>query len=144
MSIVANKLIKMGAKTIPTGYDFVDPQTGHTFIVMNTYDVNNQPTYEEWTDANYKTHRVMTRSRKIVGSFQVKFPRKEEYERFLSNFGNPEYSYRETMLTVFVNNTGTVEDGFFYIDYTTKDEIPYMDGGKEEELEGFTINITEA
>lgn len=144
ITISSQKLVKMGAASSTDGYCFYDSANDRTFIVMNTYDVNNQPPYEEWTDANYRVHRVMSRNRRISGSFQVKFYKREDYETFLDNFGKPEYMYNPVKLTVYVNNTGTIEEGFFYIEYTTKDEIPYMNGGKEEELEGFTINIIEA
>lgn len=141
--IESNKLVKMGALSDPSGYCFYDDTLGRTFIVMNTYDVNNQPQYEEWTDANYRVHRVLTREQKIEGSFQVKFLRSSDYETFLSSFGDPSYRYNHVLLTVFVNNLGELREGYFYIEYTAKDEIPYMDGGKEENVEGFTINITE-
>ena len=139
MSITQSKLVTMPS----TGYDFTDSSTGYSFIVMNSYDVNNRPPCEEWTDANYNLHRVMTRTRKVEGSFQVKFRRKTDYETFLSTFGNTTYNYTPVLLSVYVNNMGTVITAYFYIEYTTKDEIPYMDGGKEDSLEGFTITITE-
>ena len=144
VTISSQKLVKMGVSSSEDGYYFYDSVNKRTFIVMNTYDVNNQPVYEEWTDANYRVHRVMAREQRIAGSFQVKFYKRTDYEEFLDKFGKTEYSYTPVILTVYVNNLGETRQGYFYIEFTTKDEIPYMDGGKEDSIDGITIAITEA
>lgn len=133
----SKRLVCMPAALSFEGYDL----TPH--IVMNTYDVTNQPSYEEWIDANFITHRVLTNSSKIQGSFQLKFYKKEDLKEFIDNIGDPKYRYDPVYLEVFVNNILDTKRSFFYIEYTLKNEMPYMDGGKEEEIEGFTVNILE-
>lgn len=150
MSITQGSLVSVvNPDTGAVLYDFKPQNSNYTVIVANTYDVNDQPQYEEWTDANYRIHRVVTRETKVIGSFQVKFNKKEDIEEFMIKFGDPTHRYNPIYLTVFVNNRiGYNEDyqyvsAYFYVEYTTKNELPYMDGGKEESLEGFTINISE-
>ena len=153
MSIVEGSLVSViNPENSTVIYDFKPTGSDYTVIVMNTYDVNDQPQYEEWIDANYKVHRVLTRQ-KIEGNFQVKFTKKEDIEEFMQKFGDPSHRHHPIYLKVFVNNRigyqyeegeeGQYVKAYFYVDYTTKNELPYMDGGKEESLEGFTINISE-
>ena len=149
MNIVEGSLVSVINPTNGTLiYDFKPANSDYTVIVMNTYDVNDQPQYEEWIDANYKVHRVLTRE-KIEGNFQVKFNKKEDIEDFMQKFGDPAHRYHHIYLKVFVNNRlgyraeEQYVTAYFYVDYTTKNELPYMDGGKEDSIEGFTINISE-
>ena len=149
MNIVEGSLVSVINPTNGTViYDFKPANSDYTVIVMNTYDVNDQPQYEEWIDANYKIHRLLTRE-KIEGNFQVKFTKKEDIEEFMQKFGDPAHRYHHIYLKVFVNNRlgYSAEEqyvtAYFYVDYTTKNELPYMDGGKEDSIEGFTINISE-
>lgn len=149
MSIVQYPLVRViNPNNLEVVYDFKPSGSDTTCIIMNTYDVNDQPQYEEWVDANYKVHRVFNRF-KVQGSFQVKFNKKADFEEFLNKFGSPMHTYDPIYLSVFVNNrassssTVALKRAYFYVDYTTKNEMPYMDGGKEESLEGFTINISE-
>ena len=150
MSIVEGSLVSvMASEYGAVIYDFKPANSDYSVIVANSYDVNDLPQYEEWVDANYKTHRVVTRETKIEGSFQVKFTKKADIEEFMQKFGNPIHRHSPILLKVFVNNrigysaNEQYVTAYFYVDYTTKNELPYMDGGKEESLEGFTINISE-
>ena len=40
------------------------------YIIKDTYEVNSEPVYTSWEDANYVEHRVYVRN-KIKGSFEV-------------------------------------------------------------------------
>lgn len=149
MSIIEGSLVSViNPDTSEVIYNFTPSESKYTVIVANSYDVNDQPQYEEWIDANYKVHRVLTRQ-KIEGNFQVKFTKKADIEEFMQKFGDPAHRYHHIYLKVFVNNRlgysqqDQYVTAYFYVDYTTKNELPYMDGGKEESLEGFTINISE-
>ena len=40
------------------------------YIIKDTYEVNSEPVYTSWEDANYVEHRVYVRD-KVRGSFEV-------------------------------------------------------------------------
>jgi len=50
-------------------------------ILSESYDVNAEDIFKEWTDANKVTHRNIIRQ-KISGSFELKFNTQEEYSAF--------------------------------------------------------------
>lgn len=52
------------------------------YIPAPSYDVNLEDIDEDWTDANYVTHRIVPRT-KIKGSLELLFTEKEQYNRFL-------------------------------------------------------------
>ena len=53
------------------------------FINESSYTMNSTPVYEEWTDANYKTHRSEYR-RRVKGSFDLCFITPEQYNDFIA------------------------------------------------------------
>ena len=53
------------------------------FINESSYIMNSTPVYEEWTDANYKTHRSEYR-RRVKGSFDLCFITLEQYDDFIA------------------------------------------------------------
>lgn len=52
-------------------------------IKLPTYDVNSEDINEDWDDANYETHRIVTRKR-ISGKFEMIFPTMTRYKEFLN------------------------------------------------------------
>lgn len=65
------------------------------FIVLNTYEVSNQPVYKEWVDANGKFRKGVKRTQ-LKGSFSVKFFNPKDYADFFSaleNNHNPNADY---------------------------------------------------
>lgn len=73
------------------------------FIISKSYKMNQQDSYEEWTDGNGITHRNVYRS-KISGSFEMKFINRAAYGSFLSALSTVKTDGYHTV-TVFVNNT---------------------------------------
>lgn len=59
-----------------TWTDFTDK------VTLGSYDVNYEDTEEDWTDADYVTHRIVPRS-KIKGSLELLFSTKYDYNKFL-------------------------------------------------------------
>lgn len=52
-------------------------------IKLPSYDVNSEDINEDWDDANYETHRIVTRKR-ISGKFEMIFPTFTRYKEFLN------------------------------------------------------------
>ncbi len=53
------------------------------FIVLNTYSVSSQPQYDEWVDGTNHNRRSI-KSRKLEGTFSVKFFKQSDYASFLN------------------------------------------------------------
>lgn len=52
------------------------------YIVVPTYDVNSTDINEDWTDADYVTHRIVVRE-KVTGTFDIRFSSVKEYNDFM-------------------------------------------------------------
>ena len=50
-------------------------------IKLGSYDVNSEDVNEDWDDADYRTHRIVTR-RKITGKFEMIFPTMTRQKEF--------------------------------------------------------------
>lgn len=108
-------------------------------IKMGTYKVNSQPVYEEWTDGNYLTHRVVTR-RRLSGSFTMLFDDPVEYYEFLYKVQDLTGIEGYTTASLYVNNLHTIQDANVYISLEPINLVPYF-GAKSHD--GFTISINE-
>ena len=73
------------------------------YIVSGSYKMNQQDSYEEWTDGNGIKHRNVYRT-KISGSFEMKFINRAAYGSFLAALDAVKTDGYYTV-TVFVNNT---------------------------------------
>lgn len=75
------------------------------YIVAPSYDVNMTDVNEDWTDADYVTHRVVVRE-KVSGKFNIRFTSVEDYNNFMDTI----YQNRQingkgyTELKVQINN----------------------------------------
>lgn len=108
-------------------------------VVAGSYDVNNDPVYNEWEDGNAKTHRQKIRD-KIVGSFDMFFRSLTDYTDFLTVLENATTD-EETLLTVSVNNTGETEASYFFVSHKP---VRDLDGSWSDYIKQFTLDITEA
>ena len=75
------------------------------FIEVPSYDVNMVDVTEDWTDANYTTHRIVPTS-KIQGKFNMRFTTPQDYNKFMWLLAENEEAYGDgyCYLRVQVNN----------------------------------------
>lgn len=85
-------------------------------IVRNSYKVNRVDEFEEWTDANYTTHRYAGRSR-VKGSFELQFMKAADYNTFLSTMSTSKQSNGTYLPTLFINNTNGAESITCYLSF---------------------------
>ena len=72
-------------------------------IIAESYDVNEEDVYNEWTDANKVKHRDTIRQ-KIVGTFTLKFNTDKEYAYFVNLIKTSRTAARLLPMTVYVVN----------------------------------------
>ena len=72
-------------------------------IIAESYDVNEEDVYNEWTDANKVKHRDAIRQ-KIVGTFTLKFNTDKEYAYFVNLIKTSRTAARLLPMTVYVVN----------------------------------------
>ena len=95
-------------------------------VKLPSYDVNSEDINEDWDDADYVTHRIVTRKR-ISGKFEMIFPSIERYRQFLflldqsKEYNGEGIAYVE--LKVHVNNVLDIREG---IDPTSSPCITYI------------------
>ena len=83
-------------------------------IKLPTYDVNSEDVTEDWEDADYKTHRIVTR-KKVTGKFEMIFPTMKRYNDFMyyieqsKQLNGDGIAYVD--LQVFVNNMLDIKAG---------------------------------
>lgn len=72
-------------------------------IIAESYAVNEEDVYNEWTDANKVTHRDVVRQ-KIAGAFTLKFNTEEEYSSFVNLIKTSRIAGCVLPMTVYVVN----------------------------------------
>lgn len=85
------------------------------WIDKQSYQVNSEDVYENWTDGNWITHRVIARQR-ISGSCKAGFSKAADFAAFrqlLTTERQPDGWYT---VTVYVNSTGATETIQAYLD----------------------------
>lgn len=111
-------------------------------VPMGTYNVNVLEEYEEWTDSNYDIHRKLKRNR-VEGTFNLKFKSIADYEEFLNVITKARTTTGQNYIEMdaFATNKGTKYNKKFYIDFTPKNDLPFMADSKND---AFTVTIKEA
>ena len=112
--------------------------TSH-ITVSNPYTVNKEDVYEEWTDANYKKHKELLRSR-VAGSFTMLFNDPNEYLSFLSLLNEMKEADGTTLASFYCNNIDDVVTSRYFITCTPANEMPFM-GVKS--ISGLSITVEE-
>ena len=115
---------------------------GHDYsscVKVPSWNVNTLPVYEEWTDANYVTHRDILRNR-VSGKFTLVFHDEEKYYQYLDDIANGTTPEGYIILTVYSNNTNALSTGNFFLDQSIKNSIPII-GSKD--FEGIEVTINE-
>ena len=108
-------------------------------VIAGTYNVNNKPQYREWENANYQTRRIKLRDQ-VVGSFDMFFRTKAEYEDFRDDIATATGTDGAVSISVTVNNTSTQANIYAFIDY---DLVRNIDGAWNDYFERFTVTIEE-
>jgi len=88
------------------------------------HTVNRDDVFEEWTDGNYITHRVITRTR-ISGTVTLSFSRETDFTNFMSLMSTARNINGYYSVTVWCNNTNTSEtiNAFLDISGDTKWDV---------------------
>lgn len=134
----------------PKWYDFTK------YITVPSYDVNESNIEETWEDASYVTHKIVVR-KKIKGSFQLHFTKREDYYLFIDLLGKNENNYLKgyTLLQLQVNNhmDSMVESdyslrktvfvtAYFFVTISSNPwNVPYY--GTPKEYNDITVNVEE-
>lgn len=98
------------------------------YIIKDTYDVNTEPVYESWEDANFREHRVYVRDR-VIGSFDVVFfgSNNVPYKNFLSLLAGATTNKLLT-ITLFVVNESQSAEYEVYCTITGQQHAETTDG----------------
>lgn len=90
----------------------------------DVHDVNRTDVFEEWTDGNWITHRVIARTR-ISGSVTMSFSRETDFTNFMSLMTSQRNANGYYPITVWCNNTNTSEtlNAFLDISGDTKWDV---------------------
>ena len=83
----------------------------------NGYQVQTDPLYTEWTDANGRDHRSVYRER-TSGKFTLFFKTIDDYQSFCTVMADNKKNNTSYPCTVFDNNSNTEVTSDFYITYT--------------------------
>lgn len=109
-------------------------------VIAGSYNVNNEPQFNEWVDTNYTTHRQKLRD-KVVGSFDMFFRTVEDYEEFKADLDEAQSSTNLSYsLSVTVNNTSEQKSINAFVKYSL---VRNIDGGWNDYFERYTVNIEE-
>lgn len=110
-------------------------------VVIGTYEVNQVPVYDEWTDANGGIHRLKIRD-KIQGSFDLFFRTATAYSAFKTVVDNQTSSSDlSTLITLSVNNLNSDATGIHaYLDFKPVRDV---DGTRVDYYKVMKVSIEE-
>ena len=96
------------------------------FIILGSWDVNEEDVYETWEDANRLAHRGVVRQ-KVKGSFDVKFYSIQDHEYFIDLLTNPLSFNNDSSgtinCTVCINNKNKTKTIDAFIDFKLKNYV---------------------
>lgn len=72
------------------------------------HEVNRTDVWEEWTDGNWITHRVISRTR-VSGTVELSFSRETDFANFISLLTSERNANGYYSVTVWCSNTNTTE-----------------------------------
>ena len=108
-------------------------------IVSGSYQIQTNDLYEEWTDANGRSHR-MKYTEKTSGSLDLVFKTLQEYEDFMSNLASVKADDLSVSLVVLDNISSTEKEIDAFIEFVP---IRQVDGLFNDRVETVTFNIME-
>lgn len=81
------------------------------------HSVNKEDIFEEWTDGNWITHRVIARTR-ITGTVTLSFSRETDYATFIALMASAKDTNGYYPITVWCNNSNTTETINAFLDFS--------------------------
>lgn len=108
-------------------------------VISGTYEVQTNPLYEEWTDANGRSHR-MKFSEKTTGSLELVFKTLQEYLDFNTNLENARRDDLSVPVTVLDNLSSTEKEIDAFIEFNVTRQV---DGQFNDRVETISISIME-
>lgn len=109
-------------------------------IIKDSYDINSEPLFESWKDANFREHRIYTR-KKIKGEFDVIFFDEDNgaYQAFLSTLASATVNNLTTM-GLFILNDSSFEALQAYVTLSAAQHAVMSDGNMVNKM---TVKIEE-
>lgn len=83
----------------------------------NKHAVNKADIYEEWTDGNWITHRVIARTR-VTGTVVLSFSRESDFTAFMTLMSTAKSADGYYAVTVWCNNSNTTETINAFLDFS--------------------------
>lgn len=83
----------------------------------NKHAVNKADIYEEWTDGNWITHRVIARTR-VTGTVALSFSRESDFTAFMTLMSTAKSADGYYAVTVWCNNSNTTETINAFLDFS--------------------------
>lgn len=108
-------------------------------IISGSYQVQTNDLFEEWTDANGRSHR-MKYTEKTSGSLDLVFKTLQEYEDFVENLTSVKAEDLSVPLVVLDNITSTEREIDAFIEFAPTRQV---DGKFNDRIETISINIME-
>lgn len=102
------------------------------------HNVNRADVFEEWTDGNWTTHRVISRTR-ISGSVVLNFSRESDYANFITLLSTARNADGYYPITVWCSNTNTSETINAFLDIAGETAFDVTAPIKHHSV---TVNIT--
>jgi len=103
------------------------------------HEVNRTDIFEEWTDGNWITHRVIARTR-VSGQVVLSFAREADFSNFMSLMTSARNSDGYYEVTVWCSNTNTSESINAFLDISGDTEWDVTAPIKHNEI---TVAITQ-
>lgn len=79
--------------------------------------VNKADIYEEWTDGNWISHRVIARTR-VTGKVVLSFSRESDFTSFMTLMSTAKSADGYYAVTVWCNNSNTTESINAFLDFS--------------------------
>lgn len=79
--------------------------------------VNKADIYEEWTDGNWISHRVIARTR-VTGTVALSFSRESDFTAFMTLMSTAKSADGYYAVTVWCNNSNTTETINAFLDFS--------------------------
>lgn len=91
------------------------------YVDVQTYAVNKEDVYEEWTDGNWTTHREIVRQRRS-GEFSVGFSKATDFAAWTALLASSKASGGYYTVTAYINNTGSSDTFSAFLDVSNPED----------------------
>ena len=97
------------------------------FADIQNYNMQREDVYTSWTDGNWTDHRVIARTR-IRGTVKLGFAKATDFATFMALLGSVKTADGYYQVTAYVNNTGTTETFYAFLDTSDADKWDALNG----------------